>query len=179
MRIYCDNDNTLTAPVWAPTGGNEIIDVMVRPKAAWFLEQLSKHGEVYIITAASKEYASQALDKLGPARKFIKGIISREDMLPVSDRIVDIECNGELEWVEKQRLYQEIKPIAPEGYLFDDYPTGGWLFKLKSKVVGIDESKWIKVKPFGPHDPDDNGLEKAFAEFVNRSGVINEEEKAR
>lgn len=177
-RIYCDNDNTLTAPVWAPTGGNEIIDIMVRPKAEWFLEQLSKHGDVHIVTAATKEYAEQALAKLGDARKFIKGIISREDMLPVSDKIVDIECNGELEWIEKERLYQQIKPIAPEGFIFDDYPTGGWLYRLKSKVIGIDESKWIKVKPFGPNDPDSGGLEKAFAEFVERSGVLHEEKEA-
>jgi hypothetical protein len=178
MRIYCDNDNTLTAPVWAPAGGNEIIDVMVRPKAEWFLEQLSKHGDVYIITAATKEYAEVALSKLGEARKFIKGVLSREDMLPISDKIVDIECNGELEWIEKERLYQQIKPIAPEGFIFDDYPTGGWLYRLKSKVIGIDESKWIKVKPFGPNDPDNSGLEKAFAEFIERSGVINEEKEA-
>lgn len=175
MRIYCDNDNTLTAPVWDPKGGNDIIDVMVRPKAAWFLEQLSKHGEVYIVTAATKEYATRALGNLGEARKFIKGVVSREDMLPVSNRMVDIECDPELEWIEKHRLYNEIKPILPEGYIFDDYPVGGWLFKLKAKVIGIDESKWIKVKPFGPHDPDENGLEKAYAEFVERSGVINEE----
>lgn len=176
MRIYCDNDNTLTAPVWSPTGGNEIIDVMVRPKAEWFLEQLSKHGDVYIITAAAREYADQALNRLGDARKFIKGIISREDMSPVSDKIVDIECNNELEWIEKERLYQQIKPIAPEGFLFDDYPVGGWLYKLKAKVVGINESKWIKVKPFGPNDPDTGGLEKAYAEFIERMGVINEKE---
>jgi hypothetical protein len=171
MRIYSDNDNTLTAPVWAPTGGNEIIDVLVRPKAEWFLEQLSKHGEVYIVTAATKDYADKALSKLGDARKLIKGVISREDMLPISDKIVDIECNPDLEWVEKARLYNLIKPLFPEGYMFDDYPAGGWLYKLKAKVLGIDESKWIKVKPFGPHDPDDGGLEKAYAEFVSRSGV--------
>lgn len=178
MRIYSDNDNTLTAPVWAPTGGNEIIDVMVRPKAGWFLEQLSQHGEVYIITAATKDYATQALQKLGDAQKFIKGIISREDMLPVSDKIVDIECNSELSWIEKENLYQQIKPIAPEGYLFDDYPVGGWLFKLKAKVVGIDETKWIKVKPFGPNDPDTGGLEKAYAEFIERMEMNNEEKEA-
>lgn len=171
MRIYCDNDNTLTAPVWAPTGGNEIVDVMVRPKAAWFLEQLSKHGEVFIVTAATKEYATRALMKLGDAQKFIKGIVSREDMLPVSNQIVDIECDTELEWIEKARRYEKIKPMFEPGYLFDDYPTGGWLYKLKSKVVGIDESKWIKVAPFGPNDPDKDGLEKAYAEFVSRSGV--------
>lgn len=177
MRIYCDNDNTLTAPEWSPTGGNEIVNVLVRPKAEWFLEQLSKHGEVYIITAATKDYATRALERLGDARKFIKGVLSREDMLPVSNKIVDIECNPELEWIEKERLYQKIKPIAPEGFIFDDYPVGGWLYKLKSKVIGINESKWIKVKPFGPNDPDDGGLEKAYAEFVERLGVTNEEKK--
>lgn len=177
MRIYCDNDNTLTAPEWSPAGGNEIIGVLVRPKAAWFLEQLSKHGEIYVMTAATKEYALQALNKLGDARKLIKGVISREDMLSVSDKIVDIECNSELEWVEKERLYQQIEPIFPAGFIFDDYPVGGWLYRLKAKVIGIDESKWIKVKPFGPHDPDENGLEKAYAEFVERLGVTSEEKK--
>lgn len=170
-RIYCDNDNTLTAPEWSPTGGNEIVNILVRPKAEWFLEQLSKHGEIYIITAATKDYAEKALSRLGEARKLIKGVISREDMLPVSNQIVDIECDPNLEWIEKVNKYNKIDPLFPEGYLFDDYPTGGWLYKLKAKVVGIDESKWIKVKPFGPNDPDDGGLEKAFAEFVERSGV--------
>lgn len=171
MRIYCDNDNTLTAPQWSPSGGNEIIGVLIRPKAEWFLEQLAKHGDVYVITAASKDYALQALNKLGEARKFIKDVISREDMLPISDKIVDIECNPELEWVEKHRLYEAIEPLYPEGYLFDDYPAGGWLYKLKAKVVGIDETKWIKVAPFGPNDPDKDGLEKAYAEFISRSGL--------
>lgn len=171
MRIYCDNDNTLTAPKWSPNGGSEIIDILVRPKAEWFLEQLSKHGEVYIITAATKDYAEKALSTLGDARKFIKGVITREDMAPVADRIVDIETGGNLDWLAKERLYQKVKPIAPAGYLFDDYPVGGWLFKLKSKVVGIDESKWIKVKPFGPSDPDDGGLERAYKEFLERSGL--------
>lgn len=171
MRIYCDNDNTLTAPQWSPNGGSEIVGVLIRPKAEWFLEQLAKHGEVYVITAATKDYALPALEKLGEARKFIKGVISREDMLPISDKIVDIECDSELEWVEKHRRYLAIKPLFPEGYLFDDYPVGGWLYKLKAKVVGIDESKWIKVEPFGPNDPDKNGLEKAYAEFIARSGL--------
>ena len=171
MRIYCDNDNTLTAPEWSNSGGNEIVDIHVRPKAEWFLEQLSKHGEIYVITAATKEYATQALARLGEARKLIKGIISREDMLPISNAIVDLECDPELEWIEKQRRYAELKPLYPEGFLFDDYPVGGWLYKLKAKIVGIDESKWIKVQPFGVHDPDNNGLEKAYKEFLERSGL--------
>lgn len=167
MRIYCDNDNTLTCPIWE---GNVVSEIRVRPKADWFLEQLSKHGEVYVITAANREYAQTALSRLGPAFKHVKGVISREDMAIVASKLADIEMNYDVDFVEKERLYSEIEPAFESGYLFDDYPIGGWLYRLKATVVGIDETKWIKVQPFSATEPDNGGLEQAYNEFLTRIG---------
>ena len=168
MRLYVDLDETLVGNVLNSKG--EVIDIIPRPGAQWFLRTLSQHGSLWLITAAGSEHAKQALQKLGEERKLFRGIITRETMKPIEEQIeVVLETPG-LTDEQRLTLWGEIKPIAKPGIVFDDFPVGSSLWAMKSKAVGIDEDKWINVEPYFPGSVDRQGLKRAYSEFVARFG---------
>lgn len=167
MRIYVDLDETLIANV---VRGGEVVDILPRPGVGWFLRTLSQHGDLWLLTAAHSSHAKRALKKIGPDAKRFKGILTREDMEPVEEQIaVVLETHG-LTNEQRMALWEEIKPIAIPGVMFDDFPVGSALWAMKSKSIGIDESKWIQVEPYYPGKADRQGLKNAYSEFVARFG---------
>lgn len=168
MRIYTDLDETLIGNVLDSNGNS--VDMVVRPGVHWFLRTLANHGDLWLITAANKDHARQALRKIGNERRLFKGVITRETMEPIKEQIeVVLETPG---LTDEQRitLWGEIAPIAAPGVIFDDYPIGSSLWALKSKAIGIDEDKWIQVDPYYPGGVDHQGLKRAYSEFVARFG---------
>lgn len=168
MRIYTDLDETLIANVL--DSKRNVVDMIPRPGVQWFLRTLAQHGDLWLITAANAEHARLALKKLGKDARLFKGIITRENMRPVEEQIeVVLETPG---LTEEQRatLWEEIQPIAPPGVIFDDFPVGSSIWAMKSKAVGINEDKWINVEPYFPGSPDNQGLKRAYSEFVARFG---------
>jgi len=119
-------------------------------------------------TLASRAWSP--LSRLGPAFMHIKGVITREDMAIVADKLSDIEMDYNLDAFQREQKFSAVQPLFEPGYLFDDYQVGGWLYRLKATVVGINESKWITVTPFSANQPDNGGLERAYNEFLSRIG---------
>lgn len=149
QNLYVDLDSTLIHPLGTDDGK---IYVNVRPHIGWFFKKLSTVGNVNILTHGVREHAHRALPLL--PTKYINLVIAREDMKPIADAI---------EYGRKSR------PIYPPGPIFDDQEWGGWLAKLKSQTVGIDDPKlWIQVERFDLDEPDRDGLKKAWFEFVKR-----------
>lgn len=168
MRIYTDLDETLIGNVVGPDGN--VLKIYPRPGAGWFLRSLANHGDVWMLTAAERGHAERALRKLGPEAKYLKGVLSREDMKPVEEQIaVVLETPGLSDEVRLE-LWDEIKPIAPPGIMFDDFPVGSSMYALKSKSLGIDEDQWVQVEPYRVGVPDRHGLKRAYSEFLARFG---------
>lgn len=167
MRIYVDLDETLIANV---VRGNQVVEILPRPGVGWFLRTLSQHGDLWLLTAAHSSHAKRALKKIGNEAKRFKGIITREDMEPVEEQIAVVLETPGLTDEQRRALWNEIKPIAKPGIMFDDFPVGSPLWAMKSKSIGIDENKWIQVDPYYPGQVDRQGLKNAYSEFVARFG---------
>jgi len=167
MRIYVDLDETLIANV---VRHGEVVDILPRPGVSWFLRTLSQHGELWLLTAAHSSHAKRALKKIGPDAKRFKGIITREDMEPVEEQIAVVLETPGLTDEQRIALWEQIKPIAKPGIMFDDFPVGSSLWAVKSKSIGIDENKWIQVDAYLPGKMDRQGLKNAYSEFVARFG---------
>ncbi len=169
MRIYVDLDETLVGNILDADGNS--VGIVPRPGAQWFLRTMANHGSLWLITAATAEHARQALKKLGREAKLFKGIITRETMKPVAEQIeVVLETPG-LTDEQRLTLWKEIMPIAEPGIVFDDFPVGSSLWAMKSKSIGMeDEDKWIAVAPYFPGSPDQQGLKRAYSEFISRFG---------
>lgn len=168
MRIYTDLDETLIGNVHGPD--EQVIDIIPRPGVQWFLRTLSNHGSLWLITWANSAHAEQALRKLGRDARLFKGVITREDMKPVQEQLeVVLETPG-LTDEQRLTLWHEIKPIEKPGIIFDDFPVGSSLWAIKSKAIGIGEDKWIQVDPYYAGQPDNQGLKRAYSEFVARFG---------
>jgi hypothetical protein len=148
-NLYVDLDSTLIHPVGEE---GDLVYVKVRPGIEWFFRHLAQIGKVNILTHGVREHAQRALHLL--PMQYINLVVAREDMQPIANA---------LEYGQKPR------PILPPGPIFDDYPWGSWLAKLKSATVGIKEPRfWIQVERFDFDSPDRGGLKKAFGEFVRR-----------
>jgi hypothetical protein len=168
MRIYTDLDETLIANVHDAEGNS--VDIIPRPGVSWFLRTLSQHGSLWLITYATMPHVRQAFKKLGSDSKLFRGIISRETMAPVEEQIkVVLETPGISEEYQFE-LWNQIKPIAKPGIVFDDFPIMSSLGALKSKSVGIMDDQWIQVEPSLPGVADRQGLKRAYSEFVARFG---------
>lgn len=168
MRIYLDLDETLIGNVIDPLGN--VLEIRPRPGASWFIRTMSQHGELWLLTAAAREHAKRALRKLGRESKRFKGIITREDMEPIEQQIdVVLQSPGLTDEV-RMELWDQIKPIASPGVIFDDFPVGSKVFALKSKAVGIGDRHWIQVEPYRPGMADYQGLKRAYSEFISRLG---------
>lgn len=167
MRIYTDLDQVLINPVIDPIT-EAVVEIIPRPDVEWFLEALSKEGEVWLLTAAQDCHAYSALDLIGPGSENIVGIISAPDLYPVSRQVEMIFDAEGLSDEDREELLRQIAPIESPGIVFDDYPAGSGMFWVKSSAVGIGPEKWIEVEPFTSDNPDRGGLRKAYEEFAAR-----------
>lgn len=167
--IYSDMDNVLVGPIKNRQG--ELIGAEIRPDAAWFLETLSRYGDVALLTSANRTWANYVLEELGPAAKFLKNVYTVEDLYPVALALEMIDRAG-LSQRDKEELYGQVAPILSPGVVFDDYPVGSWMYWLKGLATGIaniNPRMWIEVEPFEAGMRDRGGLRRAFAEFLNRN----------
>lgn len=168
MRIYVDLDETLVANVVNEEG--DVLNIIPRPGVQWFLRMLSLHGDLWLLTAANELHARRALYVLGPEARLFKGIITREMMKPVEDHIDLIMTSEGLTDEQRHELLNLVQPIEKPGIMFDDFPVGSALWEMKSRSIGIDESKWIQVEPFHYLKPERQGLKRAYSEFIARFG---------
>jgi hypothetical protein len=170
--IYVDMDNVLIAPILDRDGN--AIDLLVRPGVKNFLERLSMYGELTLLTAASHSWAQQVLEKLGATAKLFKDVKTGEDLFPIWQQVEVVRNARGLSDADRESLYNEIKPILPPGVIFDDYPAGSEMYRLKGHATGIVQVNphlWIPVDVFSTDDPDRGGLEKAFQEFKKRNSA--------
>lgn len=169
--IYSDMDNVLEAPVEHPVTGNPI-DAHIRPGVEEFLARLTSYGDVYLLTAASRSWAAFVLRKMGPMTRFFKGIISKEDLYPIALQMEIVDKSPGLSDRDREELQRQIQPLFPPGVVFDDYPVGSDMYRLKGLATGIvyrNPSLWIQVDEYVSEDPEDRGLEKAYQEFKRRN----------
>lgn len=170
--IYVDMDNVLIAPVLDSEGNAK--DLIVRPGVKNFLERLSMYGDLTLLTAASREWANIVMDRLGPISKIFKNIKTGEDLFPIWQQLQVVENAQGLSDEDRETLYNEILPILPPGVIFDDFPVGSGMYRLKGHATGIAQINphlWVQVEEFTPDAPDRGGLEKAFQEFKKRNAA--------
>lgn len=164
--IYSDLDDTLIHPYERPDGS---ISITVRPGAGDFLQALSRHGEVGIVSHGVREHVRNALRKIGrQAEHSVVDVIAREDLEPIMEQLEIIETAPGLTAAVRESLYQEIEPLAPSGVLFDDQKVGSWIYELKTAALGIGRDFWIEVPPFRYPERDSRVLEEAYEKFLRR-----------
>jgi len=166
--IYVDLDATLIDSDVDELGN--VVHIEARPGAARFLQKLSKHGDLFLLTHAMRPHVKNAFRVIGKSSKLFVGVISREDMEPVIEQIDYIVNDPRLTDEEKGMLYQEIRPLSPRGYVFDDQPVGSELYLLKAATVGAKPNDWIKVRPFKRGRTGGQELDRAYREYLRRSG---------
>lgn len=168
--IYTDLDNVLIGPIDDAEG--RPVDLEIRPDARWFLEAISKYGDLTLLTAANRDWAEIALEHLDPSRKLFKNVYSQEDLYGIAVQLEMIETAQGLTEQDRESLYLEIPAVLPPGVIFDDLPKGSWMYRFKALATGIaqlDPSMWIEVEPFHAGQPDSGGLRRAFQEFLVRN----------
>lgn len=168
--VYTDLDNVLIGPIDDPEGSP--VDLEIRPDAHWFLESISRYGELTLFTSANREWAEIALERLDPDRKLFKNVYTQEDFYGIAVQLEMIETAQGLSEADREELYAQIPAILPPGVIFDDYPRGSWMYRLKALatgVAGLDPSMWIEVEPFQAGMQDSGGLRRAFQEFLVRN----------
>lgn len=157
----------MVSAVAARGGGYSITK---RPGVDQFIRSLSSHGELYVLSHATRDHVLNALEAIGDSSHAFQGILSREDLQPVIDQLEIVTSEPGLSERERSRLIMEIPPIAPRGVMFDDFPPRSWMYSIKATALGIDERHWIQVAPFNDLKPDRRGLEKAYQEYLRRFG---------
>lgn len=166
--IYVDLDSTLIDSD-VDDGGN-VIAIHPRPGVDRFLGKLSRHGDLFLLTHAMKSHVKEAFRAIGKPSKLFEGVISREDMEPIIEMIDYIVNDPRLSMEQRGMLYQEIQPIMPKGYIFDDQPVGSDLYLYKTAAVGARPNDWIQVKPFKRGRTSGQELERAYQEYLRRAG---------
>jgi hypothetical protein len=139
-----------------------------------FLERLSMYGSLTLLTAASRAWANQVLGRLGPVTKLFKDVKTGEDLFSIWQQLEVVRKAEGLSTEDRETLYGEIQPILPPGVIFDDFPVGSGMYRLKGHATGIaliNPHLWIQVEEFTPDGPDRGGLEKAFQEFKKRNAT--------
>ncbi len=169
MRLYTDLDNVLINPVMGGPFLEDVVRIEKRPDAEWFIEKLSRRGELWLLTSSMEVHARRALRVLGPVARRFSGVITREDLSFVEAQI-RVVMDARVAEEERAELWSLVRPIAPRGPVFDDFPVGSDMFILKSTAVGIGPEGWIEVEPFTTERPDRGGLRRAYAEFRARFG---------
>jgi hypothetical protein len=170
VRIYVDLDDTLVTSEIDPYTG-AVRRIFPRPDAHEFLANLSRHGSIRILTRAGSVHAERAVRKLGTAAKFVKGVITREDMAAVEDKIEAI-LTAPISDESKNVLLSKVKPLYPKGVIFDNDEAWSDTFLLKTTAVGVGFDEWIKVDPFDLDVQDLGKLEKAYLDFLSRLDML-------
>lgn len=165
--IYVDLDATLIDSD-VDSRGN-VTQIYPRPGVDKFLKNLSRHGDLFLLTHAMRPHAEEAFRVIGAPTKLFKGVISREDMEPIIEMIGYLVNDPKLTEQERGFLYQEIEPLAPRGYVFDDQPVGSELYLIKSATIGARPSDWIQVKPFNHRSTSSQELKRAYQEYLRRA----------
>jgi hypothetical protein len=165
--LFVDLDATLIDSDVDARGN--VINITPRPGVEKFLEKLSRHGDLFLLTHATRPHVKDAFKTIGPASGLFQGVISREDMEPVIEQIDYLMNDRRLTSGERAMLYQEIQPIAPRGYIFDDQPIGSELYLIKTATVGARPKDWIQVKPFDRRATAGQELERAYQEYRRRA----------
>lgn len=171
MRLYCDLDNVLVNPVMGGPLMQDVVRIVPRPDAEWFLRKLARHGELWLLTASYGGHPARAIRALGPAAaRHFSGFITREDLAPVEAQIRVVQ-SAPVDERERTELWSLVRPLVPPGVVFDDYPVGSDIFVLKATAAGIGPEHWIQVEAFSDDSPDRGGLRRAYAEFRRRFGT--------
>lgn len=165
--IYCDLDATLIDS--GVDGRGNVINIVVRPGVDKFLQKLSKHGDLFLLTHAMRPHVKNAFKAIGAASRLFQGVISREDMEPIIEQVEYLLKDPRLTSEERGMLYQEIQPLAPRGFMFDDQPVGSELYLIKSAAIGSRPSDWIQVKAFNGRSTSGKELERAYDEYRYRA----------
>lgn len=169
--IYIDLDETLGTAVYGPFSMQPSA-FEVRPEALWFLEALSRYGDLHLLTWAEIGWVKTAFRALGPHASLFKGVISREALLPVAMKLDAVDGQN-LPEAERLGLYKRIRPIAPPGVAFDDFPVGSRFYRIKTLAVGtffMGPHLWIQVTAYESGTLDDS-LRLAYDEFQRRNRV--------
>ena len=171
--IYIDLDQTLVAPVFGGSSGKDLLGAEARPDAAWFLEAMARYGDLHLLSWATRGWIRKAFHVLEPSAKLFKGIFSREDLQVVAEQMDIVEKTAGLSDRERLELYRDVRPIAPPGVVFDDFPAGSWMHRVKSLATGtflLGPHLWIQVKSYEAGGPD-GGLREAYEEFQSRNNA--------
>ena len=108
--LYVDLDATLIDSDVDELGN--VTHIEARPGAAQFLQKLSKHGDLFLLTHAMEPHVKNAFRVIGKPSRLFTDVISREDMAPIIEMIDFIIQDERLTMEEKGMLYQEIEPLA-------------------------------------------------------------------
>lgn len=172
--IYVDLDLTLSYPVYTDESKKEVDHFVFRSGALPFLEALSRHGELILLTASEGGWAKEALGERPDLGKMFSSIITMEDMALIEKQLQWIFSLAGLSESEKLGMMGMIQPISPPGIVFDDQAYGSSAWYLKSVAIGtfdLGPGLWIKVDAFSKGNPDLNGLERAFHRFKSRNAL--------
>lgn len=165
--IYVDLDSTLIDSDVDAQGN--VVKIHARPGAGRFLEKLSRHGDLFLLTHAMRDHVKNAFRVLGKPAKLFLDVISREDMAPIIEQVDYLLKDPRLTPAECGMLYQEIAPIAPRGYIFDDQEVGSYLYLIKTAAVGARPKEWIQVKAFKHGTTSGHALENAYEDYRGRA----------
>lgn len=165
--LFIDLDATLIDSDVDARGN--VINIVVRPGVDKFLQKLSRHGDLFLLTHATRPHVKDAFKAIGPASGLFQGVISREDMEPIIEQIEYLANDPKLTREERTMLYYEIDALSPRGYVFDDQPVGSELYLIKRAAVGAKPSDWIQVKPFDRQATSGHELERAYQEYRRRA----------
>jgi len=84
--LFLDLDGTLVfSRVISGNKSGDSFVTSIRPHAKRLLEELSRLYEIIIFTASCEDYAMKVVDLLDPSGKFIKGVLSRNYCIPISE----------------------------------------------------------------------------------------------
>ena len=167
MITYVDLDQTL---IYAKEdASHRVVSITVRPGASTFLYQLAKLGDVVLLTHAMRDHAMRGLEAIGPAAKVFRAVLSREDLQPIIDQIEAIDSTPGLRDRDRLQLYREIPPIAPPGFMVDDWEVGSWMFWIKATAIGIRRAQWIHVRRYELYQTNGSALKQAYFELLKQA----------
>lgn len=167
QKLFVDLDDTLIASVVDDQGN--VTEIVPRPGADDFLIKLSKHGDLYLLTHATRPHVRDAFKALGPISRIFEAVISRENMRPIIEQLEIIDRSADLTDAEREFLYEEIEPIFQKGFIFDDQPVGSELYWIKTLAIGATQDDWIRVRAFTDYAVARSGLDRAYAEYRRRA----------
>lgn len=124
-------------------------DCPLRKNASSFLENLSKHGDVYLCSLATRSYAKHVLESHG-IRKHFSGIIAREELIRQSgatcpSRSITFIDNDKQGVVVKLQCMQVTNPVKT--HIVATCPADGEDDELIKILKEIKNLMWYKSSP--------------------------------